>query len=729
IWNRSRLLFQLLVDLGFVLLLPLGALFHGAHLSPGVPGQEGFGAPRHLLGSTEQRDLPVQFHVLWDDVRHLALALEPPWIAARTGGGLPLYAHGQTGLPFPLHVPVWLLGPEDGTDVMVFWKIEVAALGLFFLLRRAGARPLAAATGAIAYSFGLPLLSWVVVPLAWVLAFAPWAFFLLIGTLRGRRLDAALLAVLLGALCGWSVHPETAAFLFLAVLLSGLVLAWGKRRRVLRLVPPALLACAVAGIGALPTLASIAGSSKLASSHVAPRLPWSLKGLVGATFLVPWRYGHPAEGTWGESFEAVSVAIAVGNVALLLALSRLPRRRHRRLALAVLVAGVAAASLFCQLPLIGDALRVLPIVKTMLSGRATFLIGFAVAILGALALDAHLRSPRRRGLILAAVGVQAAVLALVVTAPIPSARSRFAAAAPLTLAAAAPLLGGPYVVAFPLLALGEAAVVGGGLVPASAESVSLSDAALELRRCVVGEGGRTMGLGPSLATNLADRLGVADLRANDPIRPRRLADLHSFFGATGAGIPGAVTSPWPGLAGAWGVRWLAAPAGTAPASIPNAWEEIYRGADGVIFRNRRALPVLRVATAERLLREAGSASEVDATGFSSTALVEELHDLSGRASLEDVVERPARWRARAVVDGRALVVLHVPLARGWRATIDGREAPLVPADVAAMGVVVGSGSHDVVFRYFPTGLLAGSLLTLAGLLGCVVLAWPRRKAA
>lgn len=52
-----------------------------------------------------------------------------------------------------------------------------------------------------------------------------------------------------------------------------------------------------------------------------------------------------------------------------------------------------------------------------------------------------------------------------------------------------------------------------------------------------------------------------------------------------------------------------------------------------------------------------------------------------------------------VTDGAALLVLQQSAYPGWSVTVDGHSAPLVPANLAAMGVVVPEGRHLVEFRF------------------------------
>lgn len=237
--RRELLVFQVLVDV-LLVLLPGRLVVRGWHLGPGAPGGPSWGGAATVAGSPEQIDVPLQFGVWWEEVRRLVASGEPPWISERLGGGTPLLANGQTHLPFPLHLPAWVLGAWRGTDVMVFWKLELGALGAFLMLRRWRLRAVAAAAGALAFGFGLYPLSWVVVPLAWVVAAMPWAMWALVGALRGDRRCSAVLAAVLGVMAGWSVHPETAGFLWLAVGSAGVMLAWGRVRRLRRLVVPFL---------------------------------------------------------------------------------------------------------------------------------------------------------------------------------------------------------------------------------------------------------------------------------------------------------------------------------------------------------------------------------------------------------------------------------------------------------------------------------------------------------
>lgn len=731
-WRRGRdlLLFQLLVDVMLVL-LPGRLVVQGLHLGPGVPAHAAWGGSPTVAGIPEQTDLPLQFEVWWEEVRRLAAAGEPPWVSERIGGGTPLVANGQSQIPFPLQVPVWALGARRGSDVMVFWKLELAALGAMMLFRRWRLRPSAAAAGALAFAFGPYPLAWAVVPLAWVVAALPWALWALSGALRGARRQAALLAALLGVSGGWSVHPETAGFLWLAVGTAGLVLAAGRVRRLTRLAVPLALGLAVAGIGAVPTILTVQGSAKLSAIERAPAYPlaefdWDLRARASAMLAVPWREGHPANGTWPHPFPASVLLVGVGGAPLVWMLAARPRHRLGRHRLALAALGGWAAVLVLEIPGFAHALARVPVLGVMTWPRAGILPGFVLAAFAALGCDAVLRRRRRGRVIGAAAAVGALAAALAVTARPEVPRSL------LIPSALAPLVGGAAVFApggaLPLVAAVEAAVSGWRVLAASPRRTGASAglvAELSARQRL--EGGRILALAAVLPPNRAASAGLADLAAHDPVRSLPLTALHQALGCEGMDLPGPVSRPWAGLSGAWGVRWLAAPGGELRPGVETGWKPVLARPEGRIYSNERALPVLRVVgevVAAPGDPASGAWEELD---LAAVAVGERPRVLGGYGSLEILEQRPWRWRATVHVRGAALAVLHVPRAPGWRAWLDGREVPIETVNLAAMAVEVPEGAHTVVWRYHPPGLIPGAILTVLGLGACVALASRGRR--
>lgn len=76
-----------------------------------------------------------------------------------------------------------------------------------------------------------------------------------------------------------------------------------------------------------------------------------------------------------------------------------------------------------------------------------------------------------------------------------------------------------------------------------------------------------------------------------------------------------------------------------------------------------------------------------------------------------------------------LVVLGDSYMRGWRATVDGRAAPIYPTNHLFRGVPVPAGRHRVRFEYRPLSVTAGAGLSLSGGALCAVLAFARRSRA
>jgi hypothetical protein len=95
----------------------------------------------------------------------------------------------------------------------------------------------------------------------------------------------------------------------------------------------------------------------------------------------------------------------------------------------------------------------------------------------------------------------------------------------------------------------------------------------------------------------------------------------------------------------------------------------------------------------------------------------------GAAALESFVPGDERYRVTA--DGPGLLVTRYSFAHGWRASVDGRPAPVVRANGKHRAVSVPAGTHEVRLRYEPPGLHAGMALTALAVAGAA-LSWRRR---
>ena len=82
---------------------------------------------------------------------------------------------------------------------------------------------------------------------------------------------------------------------------------------------------------------------------------------------------------------------------------------------------------------------------------------------------------------------------------------------------------------------------------------------------------------------------------------------------------------------------------------------------------------------------------------------------------------PNRVTLRASLGCRGMVILTDMYFPGWKATIDGRPAPVYEAYALVRGVVVEKGMHDIEFRYAPASILVGGILSALALLACCLL--------
>ena len=87
---------------------------------------------------------------------------------------------------------------------------------------------------------------------------------------------------------------------------------------------------------------------------------------------------------------------------------------------------------------------------------------------------------------------------------------------------------------------------------------------------------------------------------------------------------------------------------------------------------------------------------------------------------------PERIEVRTSGEGPGLLVLADAFYPGWRASVDGHETPIYPANVLFRSVPVPAGEHSVVFTFEPNGwrvglIAAGAAVVLIAALW--LLAW------
>jgi hypothetical protein len=114
--------------------------------------------------------------------------------------------------------------------------------------------------------------------------------------------------------------------------------------------------------------------------------------------------------------------------------------------------------------------------------------------------------------------------------------------------------------------------------------------------------------------------------------------------------------------------------------------------------------------------------DIEKIDVAETALVEAPLALGAGppGSARSEREVPDSIEVAAQAPARQLLVLAESYHEGWRATVDGRDAPVLRVNGDFMGVALDAGAHRVAFSFAPRSFAVGRAISLAGL--AVVLA-------
>jgi hypothetical protein len=729
-----------------------------------------------------ERDLHLQWFGQIESFVHAlaagSLPLWDPWV----GFGQPLLANANAQLLYP---PTWLnlvLSPGRYYTLYLFAHLLVAGLGAFALSRRFTVSAAGSLVAAALWTVSGPLLSlgnvWNHLAGA---ALLPW---ILLAAVRVADEECLRPVATLAGLLALGVLAGSPDFLLLAAL-PALVLALarpagGRGRGFVRLAGAAALSALVSAAQLLPSLALVLQSSR-AHLDAAVRGYWSIHPWVALQSVVPLAWNAvplapPLHQAWFEGREPYLFSLYLGWPALALAGLGLTRDGHRR---RFVLLGLALYGLLFALghhaPFYEGAVTILPpLALIRYPAKAIVLFALGVALLAGAGFDAWRQDlPRTRvaALAIAALALVVATLAAAqawrgaALAPAVSALARCAALALLMAGAAIVQLARPRWGAALAAGVALAGVLDLSLAHRDLNATAPSDfyrvrpdalasvSATDTQRLLTFDYTMAPGLSeallhrarpymvPAPAGPRALWLGAFAMRSY-PVAP--VTGGFRVFSSFGRDFLGIQPEPlvrlndyatermgsteWARLLARTGVsRLIALHEGALGASLPPSSRS--HGPffeDVLVYRVPDALPRCRVVSGTR------DDDRVDTLGAPDFDPRRETL-LPGRPAREPEPGFEGACTIRAIATDRvllesrtdrpALLVLADAWAPGWTAAVDGREVPLLRADVAFRAVDVPAGRHDVAMAYRPAGLVSGAVASIGGLVVLAALAF------
>jgi hypothetical protein len=160
---------------------------------------------------------------------------------------------------------------------------------------------------------------------------------------------------------------------------------------------------------------------------------------------------------------------------------------------------------------------------------------------------------------------------------------------------------------------------------------------------------------------------------------------------------------------------------------PDGGQEVFAGASGMkVYKHAAVFPRAWAVHQLRRARNADAGNQMindHLTDFHDMAFLLELPPAVNSCGTPDNVElrehAPNRVRIQSRMACKGMVVLSDTFFPGWHASIDGSSAQIYEVNEAMRGVVVPAGTHTLTFQYRPLSVIAGFLLTLAGVCGAI----------
>jgi hypothetical protein len=700
-------------------------------------------------------DATFVFHPDMEWARSRVRGLTPPIWNPYNTNGFPQLASQQTAVLFPLTYLAYLLPFWWSLGLIIALKIAIAGLGTFLFARSLGQSRWPAAFSAVAFAFGVFLISWLSHPHSNIYVLMPWMLLAADAVLQRRRVrDMGLLALAWGlAMLGG--QPESVwicGLLNVAYIVWRLVSLPGRRRALALSAGGIALGVAAGAVVLLPFFEGLHASYATARGASAGL---SLKTI--GLLLAPEVWGRP-----DRVFNAVQPSnylertVYVGVIPLLLAAAATLRWRKGPVRFFA-VAGVVAALFVWNVPGITHVLLRAPVFDQVAMTRAAIDVTFCLAILAGFGLQGVLDGDRRtmrvalvlcagaavlpfawvlvRGPLRGELGNLGDIMPLVGGTPATGNQAKVAVVARLLLFAVAggllvlaawrrPRVAGAVAVVAVALAAFDLVNLSRGFYPAF--DASLLDgvpSTVQYAREHVG-GGRIVAAEQTFIPNLPQRYGLRDVRGQGLPQVRRVGLLFAGLGGQGGHAKRVFYTPgYPKLLGTFGVNLLL---GSPPAPAP--------GISGI----QAGLPVFNVRTLPRAFvasswRTAGSEEQARTMAISSTLgqLGREpiIEDTPAPQGARNAAPVPAQFtedhdldvRMRVDAPNGGWLVLLDTYYPGWNASVDGQPAEIHAANSAFRAVKLPPGARTVEFTYRPASVIVGAIVSALAWLAIIAL--------
>jgi hypothetical protein len=682
--------------------------------------------------ATVNTGLALREMIPWTSAaREILKSGEAPLWNRRLGAGTPLLSDQQNSIAHPFTLLGLYLPIGKAWTLSVALRLFFALFFMFVFLKNWELHSAAAFFGAVAYGFSTFHLVTLLMPLGLTITMLSMALATTDELIRRPRAESFAFVVAALAMTLLSGHPETELWVGLATGAYALYLAFvlRKARTLLPAAVAAITAVLLTAFFWLPTAALLKQSDRY--HLMAEYLEHPLEHHLGAQWFVvlvaPNILGTVPAGTYRppqpeaadllDDYGEVACGY-VGIITLVLAVA-LPFARRRQLATFAIGLLVVSLLMITEAPGWHALIQKIPLINMSLHQRLRAFFCLGIVLLGAISLDAWMSGEfSHRRVLIATISV-AIILAVVLAFWLPPLLGRISPfeiaqiVAPILLLLAIPFLARwrHFAVAVTLLTFGELVMTTWRQnTPSAPEDLFPMTGAIAAMRNDIGPY-RIATRGDAFLPDMPGFYGLEDVKSTSPLST--FAYLHLFrgwFASSGFDqIIGTTHYPYADLLG---VRYIYVPPGESPGR--DDVRQVYRGPDGAVFRNDKAMPRYFFPRHFDIELDYGNtvARTKEIADFREKALVDHIpakvhrlapvlsNDMQG-GDVRIVRYGPSSTDLAVVSRGWNLLASSDAFFPGWRAYWNGERMPIVRVNGAFVGMFVPPGRGMARFRYRP----------------------------